>query len=521
MHANPLPPTGANVVSELAAMDNRPWYKKPNLRSLYVVLLPACVGAEMTSAFDTNLMNGLQATSSWETCTLYHSPRPSLIGLMTAMYSLGAIFSLAIVPIIVDRRGRRASIFFGCTLMLIGAILQGASLNLHVFIAARFILGFGAPFSIVGSAFLIGELSHPKERAVMTCLFTGFFGVGSILIAGISLGTYSMQSDWGWRIPSVLQATPSIVQLAFVLFVPESPRWLVSKGRGTEAYAILVKCHAEGDAQSAFVKAQYVDIEKMLDEETRTGGRGWSELFSTPGMRKRAMLAVFLGISVQWSGAGLIGSYLPRILDSVGIHDDTTKNRINLVHSCWGLLCATTLALTMPRFKRRTVFLIGTTLTFLVMVGWTVATAEWTKSENPTSAVVVLVFIFLFTPACAMGFCTLVYAYLMELFPFRVRAKGLVLHTWFSRASVFLGQIINPIGLNNAGWKYYLSYCLFLLFQIGFVYFTFPETAHRTLEELAFIYEDGERAAGAISSEKACPDKPEVTEVVQVEILPY
>ncbi|KAJ6526595.1 general substrate transporter [Mycena vulgaris] len=481
-------------------MDDRPWYKKPNLRALYMVLLPACVGAEMTSAFDTNLMTGLQATSSWETCrNFYHSPKPSLLGLMTAMYSLGAICSLAIVPMVVDGRGRRASIIFGCTFMVVGAILQGASQNLPMFIVARFILGFGASFSIVGSASLITELSHPKERAVMTSPLHRLLRhryVRSILTAGISLGACTMQSDWGWRIPSILQVTPSIMQLVFILFVPESPRWLVSKGRADEARAILVKYHAEGDARSAFVKAEYANIERTLGEETQTAGRGWSVLFATPGMRKRVVLAVFIGMAVPWSGGGLIGSYLPRILDSVGIHDNMTKNKVNLVHHCWGLVCATTFALNMPRFKRRPVFLTCTTLILLVMVGWTVATVEWTKSHSAGSATAVLVFIFLFTPASSMGFGVLGYTYLMELFPFHVRAKGIVLHAAFSRTSVFVGQIVNPIGLHNAGWKYYITYCVILSVQIVFIYFMFPETAHRTLEELAFLFEGGDESMG-------------------------
>ncbi|KAJ6542715.1 hexose transporter [Mycena capillaripes] len=476
-----------HVVSKLAAMDTRPWYKKPNLRSLYMVLLPACVGAEMTSAFDTNLMDVLQATTSWK--RFYHSPGASLLGLMTAMYSLGAVFSLPLVAMV---------IILGCTLMVFGAVLQGTAQNVHMFIAARFILGFGVPFSIVGSASLIAELSYPKERAIMTSLFNGFFGIGSIIVASISLKTCTMHSNWGWRIPSFLQATPSMIQLIFVMLVPDSPRWLIAKGRGSEAAEILAKYHAEGDAQSEFVQAEYAEIEKTLREEMRTAGRRCFELFSTPAMRQRATLAVFLGLAIQWSGAGLIASYLPRILASIGIHDNMTKNRLDLALSCWGLLCATALAVTVPRFKRRTMFLACTVSIFCVLVGWTVATAEFAKTQDHAWAVTVLVFIFLFAPAIGMGYGVLVYTYLMELFPFHLRAKGIVLFSWFNRTSVFFSQLVNPIGLHNAGWKYYISYCVCVAFQVVFIYFMFPETAHLTLEELAFLYEK----AGLAKEEK-------------------
>jgi hypothetical protein len=108
-----------------------------------------------------------------------------------------------------------------------------------------------------------------------------------------------MHSNWGWRIPSFLQATPSLIQLIFVLLIPDSPRWLLSKGRGAEAAAILIKYHAEGDAHSELVKVEYAEIEKTFREEMKAARRGWLELFATPRMRKRAMLAVFLGLAIQ------------------------------------------------------------------------------------------------------------------------------------------------------------------------------------------------------------------------------
>ncbi|KAG5723414.1 hypothetical protein E4T56_gene2261 [Termitomyces sp. T112] len=89
-----------------------------------------------------------------------------------------------------------------------------------------------------------------------------------------------------------------------------------------------------------------------------------------------------------------------------------------------------------------------------------------------------------------MAHNALTYPYLVEIFPFEVRAKGLSVFQWFSRAALFFNQFINPIGIANAGWKYYISYCIFLLFEVFFVYFLFPETHGRTLEELTFLYED-------------------------------
>lgn len=89
-------------------------------------------------------------------------------------------------------------------------------------------------------------------------------------------------------------------------FVPESPRYLVSKDRYEEAYAILAKYHAEGDTSSAFVKAEMAQIEKTIKLEQEAAKQNWSDMFRTAGMRRRMIISAGLGLFTQWSGNTLI-----------------------------------------------------------------------------------------------------------------------------------------------------------------------------------------------------------------------
>jgi len=304
-----------------------------------------------------------------------------------------------------------------------------------MFVFSRVVIGFGIPAAIVAASSLIGELSHPKERAILGSLFNSCYFVGAIGAAAVTLGTFSMPTDWGWRIPSLLQISPSFLQLCFVWFLPESPRWLISKGRRQEAFDILVKYHAEGNEDSEFVKAEFVQIEQTLELELESKDKvGWKELIKTSGMRRRVLIGAALGLFTQWSGSGLpsyvsiflskdgsidlIGLihggfnryFLARILDNVGVKDNYTKNCINLANNCWGLVNATFFALTVSRFPRRAAYLTGTVSILLILVGWTVAAAQYQKTKSNESSIAVIVFIFLYSPAYSIAYNALTYS---------------------------------------------------------------------------------------------------------------
>ncbi|KAK9777232.1 putative General substrate transporter [Seiridium cardinale] len=511
------------IVTRLAKEDKVPWYKKPNLRLLYFMLFPTCMGIELTSGFDSQMINALQIVPSW--VSFFGNPQGSLKGIISAAYSLGAILSLPLVPIVNDRLGRRWSIFLGSVVMVIGSLIQGFSVNVPMYIIARLILGFGIPTCIVSASALIGELAYPKERPVMTSLFNVSYFPGQILAAAICFGTNNIPNDWGWRIPSLLQMCPSLLQIAFVFFIPESPRWLITRDRSEEAHKILAKYHAEGDHEAEFVKAEIAQIQATIHLELEASKRSWLDLVATKGMRRRLLISCMLGLFTQWSGNTLISYYLSDILNMIGKTESLFKQQINVSIACWNLFNAAIIASIVTRFKRRRMYLICTVSLLIVYISWTVSmeramAALAAKEVNSAAGAATIFFIYAYYPAYNVGYNALTYTYLVELWPYMERSMGIAIFQLFGRLSGFFTTFVNPIGLANAGWKYLISYCCFLAFEIGFIFFIFPETYGRTLEELAFLFEDKALADEAVHAvEKsiahhddtaAIPDRPEV-----------
>ncbi|KAB5535311.1 general substrate transporter [Coniochaeta sp. 2T2.1] len=478
-------------LQRIAQADTKIWYKKPNLRFLYLILIPTALGVEWTSGFDSSMMNSLQAVNSW--VTYFGHPNSSRLGLLNAMYSLGALMAIPFIPTVSQFLGRRRTILFASGIMCVGAGLQAGSQNSDMFLASRWVLGFGIPFAIVNASSLIGELSYAKERPIMTSLFNASWFVGAIVAAGTTYGTFQMKSTWAWRLPSLLQLVPSMFQVVFMPFCPESPRWLISKDRSDEAFAILQKYHSEGLDGEEFVRLEFAEIQATISLEKQLASRFiWADVFRDPPMRRRFTIAAIVGFFTQWSGNGLLSFYMKKILNLVGIKDDRTVQKVILSNTCWGLINAVPIALIAPRFARRKMFLTCTIGTAVVYTVWTVASARFAIDNTSKAAIPVLVFIFLYSPFYNIGWNALAYTYMVEIFPFQQRAKGIAVEQLTVRFAVFFNTYVNPIALDAIGWKYYIVYCIWILVEIATVYLLFPETHNRTLEELSFMFEGKE-----------------------------
>jgi len=119
-------------------------------------------------------------------------------------------------------------------------------------------------------------------------------------------------------------------------------------------------------------------------------------------------------------------------------------------------------------------------------------TAKEAGAPNNAAGIACIFFIYAYSPCYCLALNTLTYTYLVELWPYAERSRGIAIFQLFARCAEFFTTFVNPVGLANINWKYLLTYCCFLAFEVIFVYFLFPETFGRTLEEVTFMFESKE-----------------------------
>ncbi|KAI1186183.1 general substrate transporter [Nemania serpens] len=490
-----------NYVHRMAVEDPVPWYRKRNLRYLYFMLFPCLMGIEMTSGFDSQIINAVQLVPAWD--AYFGHPTGGYKGILASALPLGAVIGLPLIPLVNDNLGRRWCVMTGSIIMIIGSLIQGFAVNAPMYIVSRLIIGFGLPYAIVAGSSLIGELAYPKERAVLTSLFNAAYFVGAIVASGITYGTQLIPSDWSWRVPSLLQLSPSLLQVVFIFFIPESPRFLISKDRHEEAFKVIVQYHAEGDENSEFAKAEMAEIKTTIAIELEHAKRSWMDMVSTAGNRRRLLIGSLVGVMTQLSGNVVISYYLGDILKLVGFTDPQFAAKYNIGNQVWGLVCAVTTALIVMRFRRRTMYLFAIGWILVAYVGWTASAAVAIEKHNDAAAKLTLFWIYFYQPGYNIGFNALTYTFLVELFPFAMRARGITIFQFFGKAAQFFGTNVNPIGLDpvhGIGWKFLIVYSVWILIEGILIYFLWPETSGRTLEELAFLFEDDERVRKTVEA---------------------
>lgn len=487
---------GAAVASSNSAANyasvidpNRKWHNNRRLIALnaWIALL---VITSSTNGYDSSLMNSFQSLPQWE--DYFHNPQGPKLGLLSAIQNIGSLAGYPFAPYFSDGFGRRFTIWFGATIMLIGVAVQSAATSLNMFIGARFCIGFGLTFAANAAPMLVTEISYPTYRAQLTSVYNSLWYSGNIIASWTTFGTQHIASGWSWRIPSILQGLPSMLQFALVLFAPESPRWLISKGKHEKALQMLAYYHADGNELDPLVQYEFEEIKAAIELDRDVAKNvGWRSLVTTRGNRKRTIIIVAIAFFSQWSGVGLVSYYLNKVFDTIGITSATTQLLVQGILAIWNLCWALVVSGFVEKIGRRTLFLTSAAGMLAFFIMQTICSAEYAIHGSQAAAHAVIASIFLYYAAYDLAFTPLIVTYAIEILPYSLRAKGFNVFNFTISIALVFNQYVNPIALQAMGWKYYIVYCAWIAFEFVFLYFMIVETKNLTLEETAALF-DGE-----------------------------
>lgn len=473
------------------------WYREPGLRKLYFYAVILCV-ASATTGYDGMFFNSVQNFDTWK--AKFGDPQGSMLGLLGALYQIGSLVSIPIVPLFTDNLGRKIPIAIGCLIMIAGAIVQGTSNSLGSFMGGRVMLGFGNSLAQLASPMLLTEICHPQHRARLTTVYNCLWNVGALFVAWISFGTDYTGTDAAWRVPAILQAFPSVIQILFIYWVPESPRYLVAKDKHERALEMLVKYHANGDINNPTVQFEYREIKETIRMEMESkANSSYMDFFRTKGNRYRLAVLISLGLFSQWSGNAIISNYISVLYDAAGITNSNKKLGLSGGQTALSLIVSIGTALNVDRFGRRPLFLVATGGMFGTFIIWTLTAGLYEDHHAKGANYAMVAFVWLFGVFYAVAWSGLLVGYTIEILPYKLRAKGLMIMNVSVQAALTLNIYANPVAFKYFEphvWKFYLIYTCWIFLELCFVYFMYVETKGPTLEELAKII-DGDEAVVA------------------------
>ncbi|KAG8163950.1 hypothetical protein KVR01_005868 [Diaporthe batatas] len=433
-------------------------------------------------------------------------------GFVTAIYAVGCFVGAFFILQFGDKLGRRKCIFLGATVMIIGVIIQIASVPpshgaTAQFIVGRFITGIGNGINTSTVPTYQAECCPPHNRGKLICIEGGNVAVGSMIAYWIDYGSTYGPHPFVWRFPIAFQCVFAAVILVMMTRLPESPRWLLSHGRTDEAITVLAALE-DRPRHDNEVQEQLTFITEAIRASGQLGGvTPIKEVFTNGKTQhfRRMLLGAGSQFMQQLSGCNAVIYYFPILFkDSL----DTSHNLALLlggVNMIVYAIFAMTSFLIVERVGRRKLFFIGTVGQMLSMV----LVFACLIPGTPDAAIGAGVGLFIYIAFFGATWLPLPWLYPAEINPLKTRARANALSTTQNWLWNFFIVMITPVLISKISWGTYLFFAVLNLLFLPVLYFFYPETSGRSLEEIDLIFAKGYDEN--ISYVKAAEDLPHLT----------
>jgi len=367
--------------------------------------------------------------------------------------------------------GRKRSLILGATLFVVGSLLCGGAESAQMLVIARFVLGLAIGIATFTAPLYLAEVAPEKIRGAMISLYQLMITIG-ILVAFLSDTAFSYTGNWRWMLGVI--AIPGALFLLGLFFLPDSPRWLMMRGRTQQAKEVLHRLRGD----EGLVTREMDEIAEQLS----TPQRGWHLFLENANFRRSVGLGILLQLMQQFTGMNVVMYYAPRIFEHMG-YDQHAQLWFTAIVGLTNVL-ATFIAIGLvDKLGRKPILYVG----FAVMsvglgvVGAMMHTGITSHAQQLFTVGMLLMFIVGF----AMSAGPLIWTLCSEVQPLKGRDFGIGCSTftnWIANMIVgatFL-SLLNGIGTASTFWLYAALNLVF----IALTFWLVPETKGVTLEQI-------------------------------------
>ena len=445
----------------------------PHRKRLGMVAMVATFGG-LLFGYDTGVING-----ALRPMTADLGLTPITEGIVTSSLLFGAAAGAVGGGRLADTWGRRKTIILLAVLFLVGALSCVFAPNFEVMVVGRVILGLavGGASSVV--PVYLAELAPYEIRGSLAGRNELMIVIGQLAAFVVNAIIGNLWGEFGgvWRIMLAVAAIPAVALFVGMLRMPESPRWLISRGRNQDALAVLKTIRSSDRAE-----AEMADVKHLADEEKEMNLSGWGAL-KNKWILRILLVGIGLGVAQQLTGINSIMYYGQSVLVEAGFSSSGALIA-NIAPGVIAVVGGVIALSMMQRVNRRTTLLLGFTLTTICHFLIGIASIALPVG-NPARPFVILFLVVAFVGSMQTFLNIAVWVMLSEIFPLHIRGFAIgvsIFCLWIANAflGLFFPTLVASVGITGPFFMFGVVGILALIF----IYTQVPETRGRTLEAL-------------------------------------
>jgi len=445
----------------------------PNIKFVSLISIIAAIGG-LLFGFDTAVVSG--AIGFLET---HFSLNDFQVGWAVSSLIVGAVIGAGFAGVLSEKFGRKKMLLFAAILFILGSLGSAIPETFNLYIISRILGGIGIGITSTLCPLYNAEIAPTKYRGRLVALNQLATVTGIFLVYFVNLWiTSSGDEAWGittaWRWMFGVGIIPGVIFFVLLFFVPESPRWLMKKGRTEEALKVLNKVHGP-----TLAKQESIEIAKSFDHKSG----GFKDIFGSPILKTALFVGVVLAVLQQVTGINAVMYYAPEIFKQAGAGQNAALIQTILVGLVNFIFTILSIRL-IDKLGRKTLLMIGSAGMAISLI--VIAICFQAGANN---GYLLLAFILIYVASFAISLGAVVWVMIAEMFPNHIRGLATAIAAMSLWIADFVVSQSFPSLLSSIGTAAtFAIYAVMAIFTFFFSWKKIPETKDVPLEEIEKLW---------------------------------